>query len=297
MTTSLTVSVPTCRAFRRSLLSVTFTLAIAALAASSARAHQFWLAPQRYDPAPGQAVEVGAVAGTGFRGERKPWAPAHALRLVARTSRVIDLSRAATIGDQAWVRFAPADPGGALLAYESGFTSIELPAAPFDAYLKDEGLTSALAARRHENSTAPGRERYRRCAKTWLAGRDAARATGPIGLPLEIVPLSLPGATTSLRLRVLWNGAPLPGALIKTWRARLASGGMPQDAAVRDSIPMAWQGHTDARGELAMPCAQPGEWLASTVTMVPCPERSVADWESTWASLTFLRPEGARTAR
>jgi hypothetical protein len=32
-----------------------------------------------------------------------------------------------------------------------------------------------------------------------------------------------------------------------------------------------------------------GEWLVSLVDMVPSAEPSEADWESTWASLTFAR--------
>ena len=282
---------------RRPVVSLVLAIACAAAAATPALAHQFWLSPSRYDPSRGQVVEVGAVAGTGFRGERKPWSPPNARRLVARAAKTIDVAGAATIGQDAWIRFAPSDAGGALLAYESAFTPIALPAAAFDAYLADEGLDAPLAARRHAPPGVPGRERYRRCAKLWLAGGDAARATAPLGLPLEIVPLALPGAAASLRVRVLWNGRPLPGALLKTWRAELAPGGAPAEVATRDSIAVAWQGRTGADGEVTLPCARPGEWLASVTTMVPSADRAEADWESTWASLTFLRPDGPGRSR
>jgi uncharacterized GH25 family protein len=272
-------------------------LTLAALGPVRAEAHQYWLAPSRYDPARGEAITLGAIAGTGFRGEKKPWSPDRTVRLVARTSRVIDLSPAATFGEESWLRFAPADDGGTMLAFESGFTPIELPAAAFDAYLADEGLAVPLAARRAARSSAPGRERYRRCAKAWLAGSDGARASAPVGMPLELVPLSAPGAASSLVLRVLWNGRPLAGATLKTWRAVLAPDGGPSDGAVRDSIPMVWQGRTDARGEVAMPCAKAGEWMASVVHMEPSRDRTAADWESTWASLTFLRRESGSAAR
>ena len=134
-----------------------------------------------------------------------------------------------------------------------------------------------------------GRERYRRGAKTWLAGGAADRATTVFGLPLEIVPLSIPGTAPALRARVLWNGRPFPGALVKAWRAPLGAGGAVVDAATRDSIGVEWQGRADARGEITVPVAQAGEWLLSAVQMVPCPDRSEADWESTWSSLTFER--------
>src|SRR5262245_12818807 len=83
--------------------------------ASPAAAHQYWLAPSAYAPAPHTPVQVAAYAGTGFRGEAKPWSPGRCVRFVARTSRLLDLSRAAAPGDTAWARFAPADDGGAML--------------------------------------------------------------------------------------------------------------------------------------------------------------------------------------
>jgi uncharacterized GH25 family protein len=265
--------------------------AVLALALSSgpAAAHQFWLAPSAYIAAPGNPSEIRAFAGTGFRGERKPWSPAHAVRFVVRAARVLDLTRAASPGDFAWARFAPSDAGGAMVAFESGFTPIELPGAQFNAYLEEEGLNGPLVERRRLGTERPGRERYRRCAKTWLAGQDIGRATGTVGMPLEIVPLEIPGAGGVLRARVLWSGRPIPGALVKAWRAPLGTGGALTDAAVRDSVESGYRGRTDARGEVSVPVVAAGEWWVSVVRMVPCPDPAEADWESTWASLTFER--------
>src|SRR3989442_7708837 len=217
------------RAFR--LTCIALALAAISLAAGPADAHQFWLAPSQYIAPPGRALEIRALAGTGFRGERKPWSPAHCIRFVARTARTLDLTRAASPGDFTWTRFAASDPGGAMLAFESGFTPIELPGPQFNAYLEEEGLAGPLAVRRRDGAEKPGRERYRRCAKSWLAGQDAGRATAALGLPLEIVPLAVPGAETVLRARVLWNGRPLTGALVKAWRAPLGAGGALTDGS------------------------------------------------------------------
>jgi uncharacterized GH25 family protein len=176
-----------------------------------------------------------------------------------------------------------------MIAFESGFTPIELPGAQFNVYLEEEGLDGPLAERRRSAASTPGRERYRRCAKTWLAGQDVARATGVVGMPLEIVPLEIPGAGAVLRARILLGGRPLPGALVKAWRAPFGAGGALTDAAARDSVGSVWHGRTDARGEVSVPLAAGGEWLVSVVQMVPCPDPAEADWESTWASLTFER--------
>jgi hypothetical protein len=110
-----------------------------------------------------------------------------------------------------------------------------------------------------------------------------------VGLPLEIIPLATPGTGPVLHARVLWNGKPLSGALVNAWRAPFGSNGLPTDAATRDTLGVDWQGRTDARGEVFVPVAAAGEWLVSLVHMVPCAARDEADWESTWASLTFER--------
>jgi uncharacterized GH25 family protein len=270
-------------------IRVSLACLVACLLAVPAAAHEYWLSASRYSPAPGAAVEVRAWAGTGFRGEAKPWSPNRVERFLARTRRDLELSRAAQPGDFVWTRFAPSDPGGAVIAYQSTFAEIELGADAFDAYLEQEGLDGPLRARRAMRERMPGRERYRRCPKLWLAGADAARATRPVGLPLEIVPLAIPGAGSDLRVRVLWQGRPLAGALIKSWRNPLGPDGATLDAATRDSVASAWHARTDARGEALVPVAHSGEWLIAAVHMVPCRELKVADWESTWASLTFER--------
>jgi uncharacterized GH25 family protein len=264
-------------------------LLLAGLVPATALAHEFWLAPSSYVAAPGRPIRIAAFAGTGFRGEAKPWATPRAVRFVARTARDLDLTSIAENGSLDWAAFSPSDAGGALLAYESNFAFIELPANQFDAYLESEGLDQPLAARRHDHDSAPGRERYRRCPKAWLAGADESRATRPVGLPLEIVPLSAPGESPALRVHVLWGGKPLANSLVKAWRAPIGADGALSDPASRDSCAVLWQQRTDARGEVVVPVAAAGEWLVATVHMEPSRDRAAADWESTWASLTFER--------
>ena len=275
-------------------LALAMALVTAVLWPSTGRAHQYWLTPSSYAAVAGRPIDLGAIAGTGFRGERKPWSPPLAIRFVAETARTVDLTRATSPGELVWARFAPSDGGGAMIAYQSGFTPIQLPAPQFNAYLEDEGLTATLAARHGAGSDIPGRERYRRCAKAWLAGVDAARSTRPVGLPLEIVPLAAPGRDPMLRTRVLWSGKPLAGALVKTWRAPLVAQGALQDGESRDSVAVCWKGRTNAAGEVSIPVRDAGEWLVSVVHMEASSDRREADWESTWASLTFERtPDSA----
>lgn len=272
------------------------------VAARPLGAHEYWLAPSRYLGGSGDTVEVRAYAGTGFRGESKPWAAPRALRFTLRGPRELDLTRAAMNGDPVWARFVVADRSGALLAYVSSFARIELPAAEFDAYLAAEGLDGPLAARRARGGPAPGRERYARCAKSWVAGEAAdaaaqARLLAPVGMPLEIVPLADPTRAAALRVRVLDRGRPLAGALVKVWRQPLDGRGRPRNAATRDSVEVAGRARTGRDGIARLAISGAGEWMMSVVHMVPCPETAEADWESRWASLSFARAAVGGAAR
>lgn len=254
-----------------------------------ALAHEYWLSFTPAAPEIRQPVEVGAVAGTGFRGERKPFSPTRCVRLVAQAGRTLDLARLGGAGEFVWARFAPSDAGGAMFGYQSDFAPIELPGDEFEAYLALEGLDAPLAARRRSHMDGPGRERYRRCPKAWLPGSDVARAVKPLGLPLELVPLDRPGVASVLRLRVVREGYPLAGALVRAWHSPLDASGQPSDPANRDSVGVSWEGRSDSRGEVAVSVTGPGEWLVSVVHMEACRNPAVADWESTWASLRFTR--------
>ena len=261
----------------------------------SAEAHQSWLAPSTYRAQAGDTVIITCFVGTGFRGELKPYATTRTLKLSLQGKKLIDLRPGAMNGDLTMSRFVTADDGGGLVSYQSTFVPIELEAAEFDRYLALEGLDVPLRARADMGANAgPGRERYARCSKTWIGGRDLGRLTKPVGLPLELVPLGDPEASSSLRVRLLYQGKPLPGALVKAWNRPLAHGTSPEDAATRDSIGVAGQARTDSEGIAVLPVDHPGEWMVNAVHMIPCRDRTVADWESLWASLTFARGLKAR---
>lgn len=261
-----------------------------AFASSPSLAHEFWLMPSRYRAAAGDTIAISASVGTGFRGERRPYAASRALLFLLRTSKETDVRRVAVNGDLTFARFIAPDDGGALVAYQSDFVPIELAAAEFDAYLKLEGLDGPLRARAKKGPNAgPGRERYARCPKTWITGTNSKRMLEPAKLPLEIVPLADPELSVALRLKVLYRGRALAGALVRAWNQTLDRSGLPRDPATRDSVGPSVEARTDRNGIAEIALERPGEWLVSTVHMVPSSNRAVADWESLWASLTFAR--------
>lgn len=279
----------------RALLLACAVLSNSAAVAPAVSAHEFWLAPSTYRAAPGDTVSIQAFVGTGFRGEVRPYSGARTERFTMRGAQRLDLSPGVTSGEMRWALFIPPDGGGQLLSYQSNFNLIELPAERFDAYLMAEGLDGPLAARRRSRSKAvPGRERYARCAKTWIAGSDPRRASHPEGLPLEIVPLADPGGSIRLRVQVLFRGKPLPGALLRTWNRVLSGTWKPTHAAERDSVAPVQELRTARDGTATLAISRPGEWLLSVVHMVPSEDRGAADWQSLWSSFTFARKADRR---
>lgn len=263
-------------------------------AIAPATAHEYWIAPSSYRATAGDTVRVHAWVGTGFAGEARPWTRARAVRFTARGAVDADLRGTSAEGDFVFGRVALADGGGLVVGYESSFAVIELPADEFDHYLEIEGLDEARAARAKLGGGVPGRERYARCAKTWIAGTDATRIRRPLGLPLELVPLTDPTREGLLRVRVLAHGTAVPGVLVRAWRHALAGGPSPRDAASRDSVGPAAEARTGPDGVARLALEGDGEWLVSAVRMTPSADHSVADWESRWASLTFARGPAIR---
>ena len=285
------------------LFPIMFVFVLAAVglvgAAVPALGHEFWLAPSRYRATLGDSVRIAAFVGTGFRGEARPFAAPRVERFVSIGPRPADLAPTAENGALVWSRFRMPDDLGLLVAYASNFTTIELPGPEFERYLKLEGLDNVANARRKAGARdSVGRERYRRVCKTWIGGPRThnevhRRATTALGLPLEIVPHSIPGGDARLVVEVRADGKPLQGALVRVWRQPLYSAGIdaaPHDAAKRDSVRAIGAARTDKRGLVTVKLDEPGEYLVSTVHMIPSQDLEAANWESTWASLTFVRP-------
>jgi uncharacterized GH25 family protein len=281
----------------KTLLCTSALAAALTLAAVPAWSHEYWLSPNTYRAVPGRAVALRARTGEGFVGEAKRYELSRTVHLTARAARDFDLGVVAERGDSLWAWFAPVDRGGVLMAYESTFQPITVDSVKFERYLVDDGLDEPRAARQARGETGPGRERYRRCAKTWVAGDDAAaaatRVTRPVGMPFEIVPLAVPGDQPVLRVRVLFEGRPIAGALVHAWRQPLGDDAALTPAAARDTMKVASGTRTDADGIAEVPVADAGEWLIGAVHMEPSRD-PVAEWESSWASLTFARPASGR---
>ncbi|MEW6268159.1 MAG: DUF4198 domain-containing protein [Thermodesulfobacteriota bacterium] len=248
-------------------------------AAAGARAHDFWIEPSTFRPASGELVALRLRVGERLAGDPVPRSEEMIARFVAVGPDGVEARIVGRDGSEPAGLTSLARPGLHVVGYRSRPSFIELEPAKFDSYLLAEGLERIrdLRVARGEASR-PARERYSRCARALLAvGPDAAlQADAALGFTLELLAERNPYALEpgeELPLRLTYDGAPLEGALV---------------VALSERRPEATVGaRTDADGRVRLRLDAAGAWLAKAVHMVALPPGEDAEWESTWASLTF----------
>jgi hypothetical protein len=275
-----------------------------------ALAHAFWIQAPTLRPKLDEVTKLEFRVGDEMPGETRPREESRVVRFVAfepgqEASR--DVPGIDGRPEAGLMRFST--PGIWVVAYESTPSKIELPAEKFEAYLKEEGLDKIVQRRELlGESKDAGTELYSRCAKSLIhaGGASSAGFDRIVGLPLEIVPMSdpgaimMPGATDSatkashastpdgrtptdhatpapkhpkLRVRVIFDGEALENAMVHVHAAA--------DPAHHQTV------RTNRDGIAEVSIQSSGLWVLDTVEMVDAPKDSGARWRSYWASLSF----------
>ena len=247
-------------------------------------AHDFWLQPLRFWAAPGARVPMNFLVGHGAARQRSSIATDRfglfrAIGPQGFTDRKAEL----TIGQANDTALAFAQPGTYVLAFSTSLVPSELPALRFNDYAAAEGLALVLQQRSaSKSSTNPGRELYSRRGKALIQVGPVGRlpqpqVTTPVGLGLEIVPLISPyalGNSQTLPVRVLYQGRPLVGALVKL--NNLAADAEPVEKHL-----------TDSSGQAVFAARRSGDWQLNVVWSQPLPNNRLADFVTTFSSLSF----------
>jgi uncharacterized GH25 family protein len=226
--------------------------------------------------------------GTGTERQRSQLPPRRVLRFDATTSagEIQDLRPVLTLGaPDADGALSFSRPGAYVVTLRSDAAAqSHLSAARFNAYAQEEGLTPALEARAARGLQAlDASERYSRQTKALVQvgeGGDPAVVTRPVGLDLEIVPEVSPYASprpAALPVRVLYEGRPLAGALVKL-----------TDLA-HDAAPLE-QHRTDGEGRAGFAMPSGGAWMMDVVWTKPLTDEGV-DFETVFSSLSFGFPD------
>src|SRR5262245_37021207 len=122
------------------------TLILAFAVSSRSFAHEFWIEPSRFEPAPGELVKLRLLVGQNLEGEGVPrnelWIERFDAISSGATSRVIGLDGSDPAG-----LLRPEHDGPLVVAYGSLPSYIEIEPVKFEAYLTSEGLDEPKAAR------------------------------------------------------------------------------------------------------------------------------------------------------
>src|SRR5882724_2211176 len=253
------------RRFEQTRVTLIAAVLLGICGASACEGHDFWIQPGEYWLRPDTVIPVTLQVGHGPFRQRSPIQLNRIVRFtaIAPDGNPIELRERLHLGaatQDGNLRLRA--PGAYVLVLETDDRAqSHLPAIRFNDYLKAEGLTAALAQReRTHRMDADGSENYSRRAKSILqvglpGAGSQAQVTRPLGLPLEIVPLVSPYTQprpANLPVRVIYEGRPLAGALLKL--TNLAQDAPPLDAHLPDSA---------GRATFIMPDC--GAWLLNVI--------------------------------
>ncbi len=256
------------------------TTLILILSVALTNAHEFWLQPKKFRYTVGEEMKVDFMVGESFTGEfwdlgrhKVEKAEMHSFGVVRNLMKDIKNTK----GNNLTYKFIK--EGTHLVALESNAAFIELDAAKFNAYLKEDGMEDILESRKSNNLLdQPAKEYYKRYAKLLVqsGARKDDTFSKRIGFRYEIVPLQNPYNLKSgdyLECRLMWQGRPSPHSLVKVW------------SHVGNRI-FIQEIYTEDDGTIKFPISNNGPWMVSAVKIVPSVKQG-ADYESSWASLVF----------
>jgi uncharacterized protein DUF4198 len=242
-------------------------------------AHDHWIAPSSFHPAPGERVDLCLRAGHPAQFEEQLRDPRRALRFEvlgpAGAKPVPGLDGKSPAG--IW---RPREEGVHVVVYRSNHALAELEAGKYAEFLASEGLDDVLAEReRRGESALPGRDSYARFDKTLVrvGGGSSAGYERVAGLPLELSLETDPFTWTGgeLVLRLDFEGQPLEGRQIKLVRLERPH--------------LVLLARTDEHGRVRLRPESGGPWCAFAVHQRRATEEQglEGDWEGFWASLAF----------
>ena len=264
------------------------------LGASIAGAHDFWLVPNAFQLALGEAVTVHGQTSSKFPTTESAVATDRVAdaRLIGASSqvRISDLS----IADKSLrLRARPGNSGQYLIAAALHWRSMRESAASFRRYLELEGAPSALE-RIDREGLLRGRDsltrRYAKYAKTLVqVGRDGGRAFSRVaGHPLEFIPMADPGALRAgdtLALRLQFLGRPAVGARVHAGAVHWTGGAASDEVhEVAKDVELV----SDANGVVRVPISAEGLWNVRTIQITQSPPGAAADWDAHWATMVIL---------
>ncbi|MDJ0994775.1 MAG: DUF4198 domain-containing protein [Dinoroseobacter sp.] len=247
-------------------------------------AHEFWISPERYQIAPGEAILAELRVGENLSGAGYPYIPLRAQQhFVLQNGEKIEPN--SRLGDRPALNIELASPGLAIIVHETSNSLLTYRDwEKFRAFTQHKDLTWALQAHAARGLPETGfRESYRRYGKSLVAVGDGAGTDTEVGLLTEIIALRNPYTSSlseGLPVQVLAYGAPRADAQVELF-ARSSEGEVTVTLH-----------RTDAAGQVTLPMDPDTEYLVDAVFIEERSGTNEGDpvWHSLWASLSFRTP-------
>ncbi len=263
----------------RSMKPLLFKAALlAVLLPASARAHDTWLIPDRFEAAAKTSVTLDLTSGMAFPalevGPKRERVEAARCRLAGRTIDISDIS----VGPKSLVfKTELSEAGIATLWMKLPAKSIELKPAQVEEYLAEIDPPQSVKTQWATMEPKRWRELYTKHPKTFVRVGDTTGDRSwaePVGMALEIVPEKDPALLREgdeLSVLVFKNGAPFPDFSLNA-----VVGGETKGETRK----------TDSAGRVVFRFDKAGQWLLRG-TDVRKSTRTDADWESDFTTLTL----------
>lgn len=249
------------------------------VAAAPAVAHEMFLKPTDYRPAPDSRTVVALFNGTYDKSENPITRDRMQTVAVASDGQLTNPPPSQWRDDAAtsYLDLAVGGAGTYVVAVSTAPRIIELSADNFEEYLRHDGIEDTLKAREAEKGPrTPVKERYSKHVTTILQVGEARTDdhARPLGLPAEILlatnPASLKAGDT-LDFRALLKGQPMAGQLVYAG----VDGGPPKAVKLR----------TDSNGQASFRVDRAGRWYVTLINMQKVTDE--AAYESNWSTVTF----------
>lgn len=254
-------------------------LLVSCLFPMNARAHEFWIAPEAFQIAPGDKVVASLRVGQNFNGSAQAFIPAHFQRfdlIHASGTRPVK----SRIGDRPALN-QPLDADGLwIVVHETQDLLLTYKEAHlFEEFATHKELTGTLESHKARGLPPTGfQEQYRRFAKALIAVGKGAGKDRVVGLRTEIVAQTNPYLESyngQMSVKVLFEGQPRANALVEVFEKG------------PDGTVSVGTTHTNAAGLARFPTKPGRHYLVDAVKMLPLDGSEGPVWYSLWASLTF----------
>lgn len=243
-------------------------------------AHDMWLESSSFLTQPGEIVTIRNGNGTIYSKSENAVAPERiaALKGMSPSGEALRLGEPGVDGDWLALDFRPREAGTYWIGLATKPRQIRLSGGDFNDYLEHDGIPQALAHRKKQGILdREENEEYSKYVKICLqaGGEKSDNHTRPLGLKIEIVPLTNPyrlKAGDELLVQVLYDDRPLAGLSIHAGYA-----GQAKEPVHRV---------TDGEGRAVIPISSPGRWYVRGIHLFQVDEEDHS-YESYWATLTF----------